>query len=135
MAIRRISEFDNISGELSTGTIDHGGTDFERFWFETSQFAGEVNEANSYYLSKKVSLTDLYAFITKDLYDKINTLSVIVSGLSSSTWAANVISNWITIGIGPNNPDDFQYPITNISCTNLSVANDIHGCALSAKWL
>ena len=137
MAIRRISELDSISAVYPDDFIDASGNVkpeiMHNYLFETSEYAGEVEEANSYYLSKKLDFAMLSSVITNDLWKKINELSALILGIQNSSvsgdWAASVLIGWHDHGM------PHKYPITDISCTNLTVQNDIHGCALSAKWL
>lgn len=168
MAIKRISELDAVTQEDINALSAAGAISdyFDpailsiAFVFETSQanaisaddvgnyFVKPTNEANSYYVSKKIDGKTLKDVMTSELDwkfgTKINELSIEVQNLHSiiyniSTAFDNLsalINGWRT---GLSVCDIQQISCVslsspNISCTNLTCFEDIHGCALSARW-
>lgn len=126
MGIKRISELDRVTDDISAT--------FNNCLFEVSQYTGEKNEANSYYASRNIT-GDMLAKIVADgikqqIINEIKAdLTEINKKLDNHEKRITILENYI------GGTTEGTLNLENISCTNLTVLNDINGCCLSAKWL
>lgn len=134
MAIKRISELDKVDQTNIENPFVSGSSPFKKFIFETSEFQVETPLANSYYISKFMDWGQLSTLLLKDVWAELNRisneLSSIRNGNERGNLALSIIEDWSQNGL----PGNRGYPISTISCTNLSVSNPINGCAMSAWW-
>lgn len=132
MAIRRISELDYLSVSKYLDPNGHlkDSSSLSSLVFETSEFNREEPEVNSYYLSKQLNGADLTAILLAGVLQRIENIENQINNLSGNLCAWAVIQDWTENGM----PGTTEYYPKYISCDGLSVNQDIHGCALSAKW-
>lgn len=150
MAIRRISELDAYLSSGPGGANKENAftnDNFKKSLFEISKFkderlGGNSNENN--YVSRQINGTDLISAMHDGLsqyfadtsYFQIFTRKL----LAIMDLFGDKVENNVYKLTSFNFTDNSQIAnfnkvnITDLSCTNLSVTNDIHGCALSAKW-
>jgi hypothetical protein len=143
MAVRRISELDKVTDESIQNPSTGPDVPFSKFIFETSEFNGSLDDNAPYFVSKQMTWEQLSSLIVGNLWQEISNLKARVDSLEQQIDgggnALAILQKWNDYGI-PSEVNGQQWTIKQIDnidsihCGNLTVDNDINGCALSAKW-